>query len=461
MSFSRRSPLLLLLLALMAFAATAQVEETDDDPVAIFNVGQELHERGRLVEAIEQYSKAIELVPEFPEAEYQRGAALMSLGRNDEAERAFRRAIELRPEWTLSLTSLASLLVPKVPAEAEHMLEKVIKAEPQNSLALSALTELRLNAKAPRAALIPLLDQITSLTEGKVNPTASLWGARAALESALGLKAESRRSLASALAIDPKNRSVLSQAAEFALADGDLLKAKELADRLRGAGGDTVRVKYLGAAIMATEGKTTEALKALSEIPDDRAAIELKLRLKASSASPADLEKLLETDPQNVSLLARLCVSYRRDQPQKALDYCRRASAAEPDNVNHAVGFGAALVQAKQFEAAATLLKRIVTIAPDHATAHANLGSALFQLKRWAEAKVEFRWLTEKQPKEATAYYLLGISHDQLGEYLDALANYQQYVRLADPVRDVTDIEKVKLRLPQVEKLIKEGKGKR
>ena len=85
----------------------------------------------------------------------------------------------------------------------------------------------------------------------------------------------------------------------------------------------------------------------------------------------------------------------------------------------------------------------------------------LFQLKRYPEAKAEFQWLTNAQPKSAGAYLFLGILHDESAEYMDAMANYQQYLRLADPAENKLDIEKVNLRLPPLQKLIKDGKGKK
>ena len=145
----------------------------------------------------------------------------------------------------------------------------------------------------------------------------------------------------------------------------------------------------------------------------------------------------------------------------KAIDYCRRASEFEPNELSHAIGFGAALVQAKQYEQAAGLFRKLLTLAPENATIRANLATALFQLKRYAEAKPEFRWLTEKQPESAAAFYFLGIVHDRLGEYLDALATYQQFLRVADAEKDKLDIEKVNLRMPAVQKLARERKGKR
>lgn len=449
------SLLMAFVIAAMPGLNCAQTEAGDaDDPIAIFNEGQELHEKGNFAEAIKLYEKAISIVADFPEAEYQRGAALLSLGKTDEAERAFRRALELRPEWTLAMTSLGSLLVQKVPSEAEPMLEKVVKAEPQNSLALAALTELRLNEKASKVVLSGLLAKVTTLTAGKANPTASLWAARAALESALGLMKDARASLSTALAIDTSNRTVLIQAAEVALADDDPVRARALVDRLRALAGTGDQVKYLEGAIFAYEGKIEDALVAVSAIANPtRATEELRQRLHAKTASPADLEKILANEPGKVEILGRLCRAYRRDDPTKALDYCRRANAAEPENIEHAIGYAAALVQAEQYDAAVNLLRRILRTAPEHATLHANLAAALYKLKRYAEAKPEFEWLARARPSEPTAYFFLAISHDQLGEYIDALANYQRFLRLAEPERDKLDIEKVHLRLPQVEKL--------
>lgn len=449
------SLLMAFVIAAMPGLNCAQTEAGDaDDPIAIFNEGQELHEKGNFAEAIKLYEKAISIVADFPEAEYQRGAALLSLGKTDEAERAFRRALELRPEWTLAMTSLGSLLVQKVPSEAEPMLEKVVKAEPQNSLALAALTELRLNEKASKVVLSGLLAKVTTLTAGKANPTASLWAARAALESALGLMKDARASLSTALAIDTSNRTVLIQAAEVALADDDPVRARALVDRLRALAGTGDQVKYLEGAILAYEGKIEDALIAVSAIAKPtRATQELRERLQAKTASPAELEKILATEPDKAEILGRLCKAYRRDDPTKALDYCRRANAAEPENIDHAIGYAAALVQAEQYDAAVNLLRRILKTAPEHATLHANLAAALYKLKRYAEAKPEFEWLARARPSEPTAYFFLAISHDQLGEYIDALANYQRFLRLAEPERDKLDIEKVHLRLPQVEKL--------
>src|SRR5207237_8823439 len=109
-------------------------------------------------------------------------------------------------------------------------------------------------------------------------------------------------------------------------------------------------------------------------------------------------------------------MTYRRDEPAKAIAYCRRASEVEPGNLSHAVGFAAALVQAKQYDPAVNILRKLLTVAPDNSTIHANLAAALFQLKRYPEAKTEYIWLTSAQPNSPAAYYLLAFVHDQLGQ---------------------------------------------
>ncbi|MDQ6785416.1 MAG: tetratricopeptide repeat protein, partial [Acidobacteriota bacterium] len=96
---------------LLSFNASAQEDETQKDPVQIFNQGQDAHEKGDYKTALKFYDEALKLAPEFPEAVFQRGNALLSLGQTDEAERAFRRALELRADWTLPMTSLGALLV--------------------------------------------------------------------------------------------------------------------------------------------------------------------------------------------------------------------------------------------------------------------------------------------------------------------------------------------------------------
>ncbi len=453
------------LLSSFALVGAAQEEETSDqdEAIKIFNQAQDEHEKGDLSAALKLYEAALKIAPEFPEAEYQRGNALLSLDKTAEAERAFRRAVELRDDWTLPMASLGSILVnTNRYAEAEKILTKAVELDDNNFPAYAALTDLRLKTKAAPAVLKELLAKLQILTS-KVNPTVSVWVSRAALERFLGDKAAAKTSLNRALAIEPKNKSALTERAEIAVSESDFAGATEIVKMLIQLSPNSADVKFLQARIFAAEGKIAQAVKVLDSIPNPSAEVAaLKNSISANGAvNVSELEKQIEGEPKNAAILGRLCVLLRTENPPKALDYCRRAAEAEPDNINHAVGFGAALVQAKQYENALTIFRKILQVAPDNYTAHANLATALFQLKRYDEAKTEYQWLTEKQPNLAVAYYFLAIAHDNLSEYLDAMANYQQFLKLADATSDKLEIEKVNLRLPGLQKQIKQKKGRK
>lgn len=458
--------ILVVLFSLLLFSATFAQEDGDDeeeDPVKIFNEGQEAHERGDFEAALKLYEKALEIVPEFPEAEYQRGNALLSLGNPVEAEEAFRSAINLRENWTLPMTSLGVLLVQNNKfEEAEQILTKTIQLSGINFLAYSALTDLRIRTGAAPEVLRQLLTKVQYLTT-KANPTASIWASRAALERALGDKKSAIGSLSRALSIDPFDKSALAERAELSLSEGDYKSALEDAGKLKQMSPDSANVNFLLARIYASKGDLEESVKILDTIKNPTAEI-LTFRDKinaSSSQNVGELEKQLEKDEKNAAILGRLCNLLRVENPQKSLNYCRRASEAEPNNLNHAIGFGAALVSAKQYVNAITLFKRLLEISPDNFTARTNLATALFQAGRFAEAKSEFIWITKKQPDLAIAYYFLAITHDNLQEYLDAAANYQQFLRIADEAKNKLEIEKVNLRLPGLQRLIKQGKGKK
>jgi tetratricopeptide (TPR) repeat protein len=218
----------------------------------------------------------------------------------------------------------------------------------------------------------------------------------------------------------------------------------------------------LRARLLTARNDLHGALTTLNTIPTSTAKVaELRGRLEVELATnPADLEAKLVEAPDNVELIGRLCILYRRQNPQKALDYCKRAYDANGE-VAYAIGFGAALVQARQFETAVTLLRQISAAVPDNSTVRANLVTALFQLKRYQEAKKELRWLLDRDEGLVNAYYFLAVAHDNLGEYLDAMANYQEFLRRADPKKNADEIGRVDLRLPALQRQINSGKGRK
>lgn len=448
--------------AAATFAASVYCQDSSDTDraIAIFNRGQDAHEKGDLATAISLYKEALELIEEFPEAEYQLAVAYRQSGDRTLAERSFRRAIEFRDSWSLAYAGLGSLLLDKGEyEEARSVLTKAIELDEQNIPAIAAFAELLIRINASKEKLRSHLDVVSTFAS-KARPPVSIWIARGLLQTALGEKAEA--SFNRALELDPNNITALRELSLIELSRNDVVSASAYLRKLESLGPVNQDLLLLKAKILIAEGKVVEARRVLSEVADPGS--ETKALLAAIDASTTtdvtELEKRLVNDPVDIAALSRLCVLYRRDNPSKALLYCRRASEAEPDNIDHAIGYAAALVQAKEYAGASDLLKKLKSFAPENSAIRANLATALFELGRLTEAKDEYRWLTEKQPEKAVAFYFLAVVHDRLGEYLDAAANYQQFLKIADPAVNQLEIEKVNLRMTTIQKQIKEKKGK-
>ena len=158
-------------------------------------------------------------------------------------------------------------------------------------------------------------------------------------------------------------------------------------------------------------------------------------------------------------LLGRLGASYRTDDPARSLELFRRASEIQPDAPEYAIGYAAALVQARRFQEAAHILRQVLKSSPQNYAAHANLATALYEQKLYAQALPEYEWLVTTKPEVIVSHYFIATSHDYLGEYPDALAAYEKFLASADVKTNQLEIEKVRLRLPMLRRQIQLGEG--
>lgn len=451
----------------------AQVDNGFDDeaadPVKLFERGQNAHQKNNFERALESYTEALKLRPEFPEAEFQKGAALVALNRLPEAEASFRRAAELRQDWALPRVNLALLLVRAGrTGEAEPLLKRALEIDAKNQTALVTLATLRLRAGAAREAA-ELMKRGTQAGDGV---TAGLWALRGAAERAAGEKAGAGASIEQALKLDPAEPTARAERAELRAEAGDYRAAVEDARGALKASPPAAhaRLSLRLARFLLLAGEKDEArrvLHELSALPAEyaREADALRLELldpgENTPETRAAVEKMVKGEPRNAALWARLGALYRTVDPQKSLDSYRRAVDIEPANADYATGYAAALVQGRRFEQAAVVLRRVIAAAPENYAAHANLAAALDELKLFREALVEYNWISRKRPDLAVTSFFIGRAHDLLGEYQEALAAYEAFLARADARTNNLEIEKVKLRLPSLRKQIERGEGRK
>jgi tetratricopeptide (TPR) repeat protein len=467
----------LLLTISLSRVTVAQTEdafgETSADPVKLFEQGQNAHARGDLNKALAFYEEAIKVRPEFPEAEYQRGTVLVLLGRLGEAEAGFRRAIELKKNWSLPYSALGSLLVRlKRDLEAEPFLRLASNLDGQSSLPLRVLADVRLRAGDVKEAL----DLAKRATRDPDAPL-STWILVAVAQRANGDNASALASLDHVLQIDPLQLSALIERAEIRLTTGDKERAvsdlaaseplvksdKESATRIAAAYERAGKPEE--ASRVARAAGLTQNAKVAANVPGGPGGVTgTPEEIEAANSADAEvarkaLETLLQKNPNNALLLARLGDSYRKIDTTRSLDYYRRAVQIEPGNADYATGYSAALVQARRFAEAVSILRRVIAASPDNYAAHANLATAFYALKLFNDALAEYQWLLAAKPELTITHYFIATAHDNLGEFEEALASYEEFLAKASQKTNELEIEKVKLRLPSLRRQIQLGQG--
>ncbi|MGH9916974.1 MAG: tetratricopeptide repeat protein, partial [Pyrinomonadaceae bacterium] len=293
-----------------------------DDPLKLFELGQEAHEKGDFNRALELYRAAIKLKPEFPESFFQIGNALVSLSRTSEAEDAYRHAIELRDDWVLPQIALGNLLVRlNRYTDAQELFNSALKKEPKNFAALGGLARLNLRSGKAGAAIEIFKRALdgTSDDSSDAQPVArttyALLVDLARAEISVGDKAGALEALTRAVRIDPSDPEALIARAQLYLNQDDKEKALADLEIVRKSLGSN-RNKELSlemARLLARAGRSTDALGVLDSLDEsakngsDVLALRADLSMSdsAEELSPdqiAVLEKLLQTNPRNAQL---------------------------------------------------------------------------------------------------------------------------------------------------------------
>ena len=233
---------------------------------------------------------------------------------------------------------------------------------------------------------------------------------------------------------------------------------------------DKLRLAELYTSTKAFAEANTLYQQVLKDDPDNseaRTALAVLLIDSGKSGEAiASLEDLLKTAPERADIRAQLAALYMATAPGKALEQYLAAAKLKSEKLSYQLGAGTALVKLKRFSEAVEMLRRVIAQNPEGDTAyvaHTNLATALFEMDDFANAAREFLWILNQQKERkraAVTLYFLGICFDKLGDLEQAQKAYNQF--LANAIADnQLEIDKVKLRLPSLQRQLEKGQGKR
>jgi tetratricopeptide (TPR) repeat protein len=449
---------------------------------SLFDSGQAAHQQGDLEKAVELYTAALKLDPELWQAEFQRGVAWSSLNKRAAAKESMDRVIELLKQYPdsdelrqirsrvyVALGQIAT--TEKNDAEAETAFRRALELNPHAARAHAGLAELLLKAEKANDAVV---EAKAAITNG--DDSGGAYSLLGVIQARNGAPEDALLSFNEALKRDPKNAFTLRQRAESYIAKS---KWNEAITDLRAALAieplDQTKLRLAGVYVESKQYSEAipiyqDALKADPTNLEARAAL-ANIMIDSGKGGDAisQLESLIKADPNRADLHAQLAELYLRTQPEKALEQYTLASKLEPARPAHQIGMGSALVKLRRFQEAVAVLNEALAQNPKDDIAyfaHTNLGTALFELHDYQNAAREYIRLLDyqrirgDQRRAAVTVYFLGICFDRLGDLEQALKAYEQFLAIASSDNQL-EIDKVKLRLPSIQRQIKEGKGKR
>jgi cytochrome c oxidase subunit I len=145
----------------------------------------------------------------------------------------------------------------------------------------------------------------------------------------------------------------------------------------------------------------------------------------AGTAMAAGLFACKPTAPDPVSTSA----------PASALtvapEVAAHAAHKRQEEIDARFNAGASLLAAKQYEAAANELHRLLELAPDMPEAHVNMGYAMIGMQRYTVARDFFDTAINLRTNQTNAYFGLALALEGLNDYGGALGAMRSYVHLS------------------------------
>lgn len=194
------------------------------------------------------------------------------------------------------------------------------------------------------------------------------------------------------------------------------------------AGARINRQQRRQAARLAKEGCRSNGAAELAGVDPVARDIETATRhLNAGDIGRADeiCQRLLDTHPEHPAALCLIgMAAMKTARFMDAIEFFKRAIAADARNARTQLNLGSALASLGRFEESVACFQKAISLNPDYALAYGHLGKALRALGRIDEAESFLRQAVNLCPQDSGMHYDLGCAFRELGKRQEAIHCY-------------------------------------
>lgn len=449
------------------------IELRHDYVEAWMNKGTLLSEMGRHSEALDSFNEMTHNRPELPKGWYLRGLAARQTGNISQAKASFDQAVRLDPEYAdarKALEEMSQTMAEKYP-EVPQIVQGILAAGTAKAAAMEA-SEREVTAMVSEDALGRAgeitLEQVADEIYGNKAELLLLFGK---LEEAFGFLSKSlrlepedavlltsagnvlygmgrfeaaARTYEHALSIDPSYMPAMFNLLSASMSFNDKIRADKASETLRIKSHD-----WQALAAAALDAMSKEDYK--QALDDVGAALALEnlaglLNLKGLlSLDAGDLEaaeilfEKLKTRPMDQSEAYNNCgaVLYRRGELEKASAEFDKAIKIQRNSHAAWNNRGCVLYKVDRLREAIACFEEASVMSPSSVSL-TNKGFSQLAMDLVADAVRTFD-LSVKNELTAEAYNNKGIALERLGKHDDALAAFNESLRLEPSFRDAQD----------------------
>jgi len=376
----------------------------DDRTADALKDAESLLQKQQYSQAEEKLQALIATQSENPQAWFDLGFAQSHLGKSAEAIAAYRKATQLDPKW--------------------------FEAQQNLGLALAKSGDLPAAAAALKTAVT------LKPTTGGQQALAAAWLSLAQVTE----ESQPQEALAAyqkAAELDPTNPEAQLGPARMAERSGNATVAEQQYLKLAASGNNDSIEQLIGLYLKQKRFADAESWlhKYISANPQNAAA-QLQLgKLLAAQGKPQEAIAMLEPaykaspDPKLARDLASLYLEAK--QYPAAADLLRPLIAQNPTDPQLYLDYGSALMHELKYPEAQTVLLKAVQLKPDLVEAYSDLAYAAEQNKNYELTIRALDARAKLQPETPATLFLRATAYDNLRMYKPAAANYKLFLAAA------------------------------